>query len=224
MRNYRQKFVFGDMYVFHVGVDNSVLMFAFSLRFVCRTLSTHACSFQFCLLLFLFEVTENLFIRLCDSRKYTYFFPTYLLLPPKPGSNLERTLQRHAASLSPVPQEGEPRDSTHSFWTDIGGATHEEELLRKRAWRVGPDQIARLRATAQKYEGTHNFHNFTVGRDFGDRSNQRYMKKIEVNKNVLFQSGCGQILAFRRLQIPKYMGKPNGLVSSFMDRASCCTR
>ncbi len=33
---------------------------------------------------------------------------------------------------------------------------------------------------ASKYEGSHNFHNFTVSRDSKDRSNNRYMKSIEV--------------------------------------------
>lgn len=38
-----------------------------------------------------------------------------------------------------------------------------------------------LRTIAQKYNGTHNFHNFTVGRDFSDRSTIRFMKSIEVS-------------------------------------------
>ncbi len=38
-----------------------------------------------------------------------------------------------------------------------------------------------LRTIAQKYNGTHNFHNFTVGRDFSDRSTIRFMKNIEVS-------------------------------------------
>lgn len=37
-----------------------------------------------------------------------------------------------------------------------------------------------LRTIAQKYNGTHNFHNFTVGRDFSDRSTIRFMKSIDV--------------------------------------------
>ena len=37
-----------------------------------------------------------------------------------------------------------------------------------------------MRAIVEKYEGSHNFHNFTVGRHFNDRSTSRFMKKIEV--------------------------------------------
>jgi tRNA pseudouridine38-40 synthase len=57
----------------------------------------------------------------------------------------------------------------------------EDDLRRKRLWRLSPNQVEILRETAKKFEGTHNFHNFTLGRDFSDRSNQRHMKKIEVH-------------------------------------------
>jgi tRNA pseudouridine38-40 synthase len=58
--------------------------------------------------------------------------------------------------------------------------------MRKRAWRVGAEQVVTLRQLAENYEGTHNFHNFTIGRDFKDRSNMRYMKKIEVADPVVY--------------------------------------
>jgi tRNA pseudouridine(38-40) synthase len=118
--------------------------------------------------------------RICDSRKYTYFFPTYMLIPPKPGSGLHRTLRRSADSL--VTTEDESVSETHSFWAHSDFPTKESELAAKRAWRVAPAQMEVLRAMTRKFEGTHNFHNFTVARDFNDRSNQRHMKKIEVNE------------------------------------------
>ncbi|KAG6886242.1 hypothetical protein C0993_010804 [Termitomyces sp. T159_Od127] len=116
----------------------------------------------------------------CDSRKYTYFFPTYLLIPPKPESGIDRSLQRFAASQSPDTTQSSNVRSLHPFWTGVDLSNHDGELARKRAWRVGTEQVQRLRAAAKRFEGTHNFHNFTVGRDFSDRSNQRHMKKIEI--------------------------------------------
>lgn len=121
--------------------------------------------------------------RSCDSRKYTYSFPTYLLIPPRPGSGLFYSLRR---------QSGEP--PTHQFWESLkltsgranGGDSDQEptaqieELQHKRAWRIGVAELNALRATAKRFEGTHNFHNFTVDRDFRDRSNQRHMKSIQV--------------------------------------------
>ncbi|KAH7890799.1 pseudouridine synthase [Phlebopus sp. FC_14] len=112
----------------------------------------------------------------CDSRKYTYFFPSYLLIPPKPNSAFARAQQAAGNNFS------------HPFW-DFPGANSsslEEDLIRKREWRVGPEQLQALRATAKKYEGTHNFHNFTIGREFGDRSNQRLMLKIEVQDPAVY--------------------------------------
>ncbi|KAJ7108843.1 pseudouridine synthase [Mycena crocata] len=112
---------------------------------------------------------------LCDSRKYTYFFPSYLLIPPKPTSSLYRVLTEYAAGLSPAmpsPVAG------HPFWEEGADLSTEQDLERKRAWRIGPPQLEQLRASAQKYLATHNFHNFTVNGEFSDRSNQRVMKNI----------------------------------------------
>ena len=53
-------------------------------------------------------------------------------------------------------------------------------MIRKRTWRVGSEKVEALREAVKRFEGTHNFHNFTVGRDPKDRSCMRHMKKIEV--------------------------------------------
>jgi tRNA pseudouridine38-40 synthase len=121
--------------------------------------------------------------RSCDSRKYTYFFPSYLLIPPKPGSGLYETFRRQTVPSSSSPSHaGAFTDNIHSFWAECPSeSSKEDDLQRKRRWRVGPETIRRLREAAQKFEGTRNFHNFTVGREFSDRSTQRHMKKIEVS-------------------------------------------
>lgn len=121
---------------------------------------------------------------ICDSRKYTYFFPLYMLIPPKPKSGLHRTLEQYAGSL--VLAADESGLKPHSFWAHSDFPTKESELAEKRTWRVEPIQVEQLRAMARKFEGTHNFHNFTVARDFNDRSNQRHMKKIEISDPVVY--------------------------------------
>ncbi|KAJ7464571.1 pseudouridine synthase [Mycena latifolia] len=122
---------------------------------------------------------------LCDSRKYTYFFPTYLLIPPKPNSALSRVLTAHTASLAPATPS--PL-ADHPFWADGGTVAKDDrdDLVRKRAWRVGTPQLEQLRASAQKYIATHNFHNFTVNGEFSDRSNQRIMKNIVIADPVVY--------------------------------------
>ncbi|OSD05463.1 tRNA pseudouridine synthase [Trametes coccinea BRFM310] len=112
----------------------------------------------------------------CDSRKYTYFFPSYLMIPPKPGSGLWNTLKAQGAECAP-----------HPFWENAEStATPQDDLERKRAYRITPEQLAALRAAAQKFEGSHNFHNFTVGRDFRDRSCQRFLKSIEISEPAVY--------------------------------------
>lgn len=99
--------------------------------------------------------------RHCDSRKYTYIFPSHALLPPKPGTAL------HAQLAAP----------THPFWSEDSA---DDDQRRKQQWRVPAEQVDALRATLARYHGTHNFHNFTVGKEFGDRTTQRFIKGIEV--------------------------------------------
>ncbi|KAK2463585.1 hypothetical protein APHAL10511_004336 [Amanita phalloides] len=117
----------------------------------------------------------------CDSRKYTYYFPSYILLPPKHGSGFNRIQQQHGTGST-------ERTSAldHEFCKGRESSSQEEELARKRAWRVRLEQMEKLREAASKFEGTHNFHNFTVGREFKDPSNQRHMKKIEVADPVVY--------------------------------------
>ncbi|KAF8967630.1 pseudouridine synthase [Flammula alnicola] len=129
--------------------------------------------------------TQNSFNArlICESRKYTYFFPTYLLIPPKPGSGLYRVWEEHAAKY---PDAVSNSSVSYAFWGNEESTTKEEDLASKRSWRIGQEQLQNLRTLAERYEGTHNFHNFTVGRDFKDRSNNRFMKKIEIADPVVY--------------------------------------
>lgn len=113
----------------------------------------------------------------CDSRKYTYFFPSYLLIPPKPGSGLYKTVFEQNGAIS----------SLLDFWKDVPeGSSADDDLARKRAWRAPSDAVETLREIAKKYEGSHKFHNFTVGQDFKDTTSQRVMKRIEVSDPVVY--------------------------------------
>ncbi|KIK61725.1 hypothetical protein GYMLUDRAFT_96570 [Collybiopsis luxurians FD-317 M1] len=121
--------------------------------------------------------------RFCDARKYTYFFPSYLLIPPKPGSGLDHVLREYASSQG---LEVEWKDD--SFWSVIDPAktSPQEDMVRKRAWRAAPSHVDRLRTIIAKFEKTHNFHNFTVARDPKDKTNERYMKELEVSEPGVF--------------------------------------
>lgn len=94
------------------------------------------------------------------------------MIPPKPGSGLYNALKAQGTEL--------PEDQ---FWEDTD-TEPQVDLRRKRHFRIAAPQVESLRAAAKKFEGSHNFHNFTVGRDFRDRSNQRFLKSIEVGSTV----------------------------------------
>ncbi|KAK7056402.1 tRNA pseudouridine synthase 1 [Paramarasmius palmivorus] len=120
---------------------------------------------------------------LCDGRKYTYFFPSYLLIPPKPGCSLDRALKEYASSISQeVPYSSDP------FWDvpDAETSSSDQDFTRKRAWRATPAHTERLREIVKKFEKTHNFHNFTVTQDPKDKSNLRFMKKIEIDEPAVY--------------------------------------
>lgn len=50
----------------------------------------------------------------------------------------------------------------------------------RQQYRAPAEHIQRVQALLSSFEGTHNFHNYTVARDFRDRAAQRYMIKLEV--------------------------------------------
>ncbi|KAG8796307.1 tRNA pseudouridine synthase 1 [Ceratobasidium sp. 428] len=107
----------------------------------------------------------------CDSRVYEYLLPAYALLPPKPGT----PMARHTKPPS-VQDVGSGPD--WAYW-DRPDADNLDTMHR---WRISDAQLVTLRESAKAYEGTHNFHNFTVRLDHSDPSGLRYMLGIDVGK------------------------------------------
>ncbi|KAG8873846.1 tRNA pseudouridine synthase 1 [Tulasnella sp. 331] len=127
----------------------------------------------------------------CDSRRYEYLFPSWMLLPPKPGSGLANMMERaqvEAGLPSPI--------ATHEFWTvpppDTATTAKDvilSDLTRKRSWRVGPETLATFCAHMAEFKGTHCFHNYTVGREFSDRQTQRFMMALDVRDPKVLDDG-----------------------------------
>ncbi|KAH7327636.1 pseudouridine synthase [Rhizoctonia solani] len=105
----------------------------------------------------------------CDSRVYEYMFPSSALLPPMPGTPMERHTK---------PETLDPNGPDWEYW-GRQDATKPETV---RAWRISRGQLEALRESAKLYEGTHNFHNFTIGLEHSDPSAQRYMISIDVKE------------------------------------------
>lgn len=55
------------------------------------------------------------------------------------------------------------------------------ENAHRRQYRISKEKLDKFRSTMKQYLGTHNFHNFTLGKDFKEPSAIRYMKEIKVS-------------------------------------------
>ncbi|SJX65853.1 related to PUS1-pseudouridine synthase 1 [Sporisorium reilianum f. sp. reilianum] len=119
----------------------------------------------------------------CDSRMYEYLLPTYVFVPPKPGSTMHDMLVRmrdDELAKTGATTLGDVVD--HAFWKQHG-TTHDfsTDMRAKTAFRLSASALARIRSIFARYLGSHNFHNFTVGKEFRDRSCQRFMKQLTIS-------------------------------------------
>ncbi|QID88229.1 tRNA pseudouridine synthase 1 [Saccharomyces pastorianus] len=55
------------------------------------------------------------------------------------------------------------------------------ENTHRRKYRISDAKLAKFRAATEQYLGAHNFHNFTLGKDFKEPSAIRFMKEITVS-------------------------------------------
>lgn len=55
------------------------------------------------------------------------------------------------------------------------------EYAHRRRYRISDEKLTKFRSAMKQYIGAHNFHNFTLGKDFKDPSAIRFMKTIKVS-------------------------------------------
>lgn len=102
-------------------------------------------------------------------------------------------LERTRTASAPV-EGSEPQppitspiiEASKEFWAsrpEESGFT--EDVAEKKKWRISKEALEQARDFVAAYEGSHNYYNFTVGKDFRDRSCQRVMRKLEVRPPVL---------------------------------------
>lgn len=108
-------------------------------------------------------------------------------------------------TVAPVPQDGPPIPlaESHKLAATIA-ATQSDEVIApvmeaesaakptvsafaadqklRRTFRISPEQLSRVKSALEAYLGSHNFWNFTVGKEFSDRSCQRVIKGVEVSE------------------------------------------
>lgn len=107
----------------------------------------------------------------CDSRVYEYLLPSYAFSPPLPRT------------LNDQPTNEDDMKILNHDGTIIKYITRstDDEIKEKETYRITTEQLNQFREALEKYEGTHNFHNYTIGRGANDKSNNRYIMKITVS-------------------------------------------
>ena len=54
-------------------------------------------------------------------------------------------------------------------------------IAAKKAYRIHPDRLAKVHSVLSRYEGSRNFHNYTISKAFSDPSAKRFIKSFVVN-------------------------------------------
>ena len=59
----------------------------------------------------------------------------------------------------------------------------------KRAYRIQPTRLARIRSTLSRFVGTHKYHNYTIDKSFKDPSATRIIRSFAVDENPIIIGG-----------------------------------
>jgi len=57
----------------------------------------------------------------------------------------------------------------------------DEEIQKFRDYRISKEKLETFRQALESYVGSHNYHNFTVGKKFEEESSTRYIISFKVN-------------------------------------------
>ncbi|KAI1317795.1 tRNA pseudouridine synthase 1 [Mortierella claussenii] len=121
---------------------------------------------------------------LCDSRVYEYLLPTYVFLPrpplPEKPSDAESSAPRETVVREDVPEGS-------MAWDENVHISTPEEMAEKRSYRIDPATLDKVRQGFSHYVGTKNFHNFTIGKNFKEKSSQRFIMKFDVSDPKIIQ-------------------------------------
>ncbi|CAG8475589.1 1331_t:CDS:10 [Acaulospora morrowiae] len=116
---------------------------------------------------------------LCDSRVYEYLIPTYVFIP----NETIPSVQISQSNSIIINQSEEFQAEGTASWQKIEApVATAEEMLEKRKFRISPEILNLVRQGFKEYEGTHNYHNFTIGRASIEKSCHRFIINFEVSE------------------------------------------
>lgn len=106
-----------------------------------------------------------------------------------PESREEVVGPREATMIRPDEHETEPPKQKQLSPED--SAVKELKAIyikRKKAYRIHPDRLARIRSSLSRYIGTQNYHNYTIQKKFRDPSSKRIIKTFVVNEKPILMN------------------------------------
>lgn len=120
----------------------------------------------------------------CDSRWYEYCFPSYLI---KPSPMVASPNHEPIPTSASCEQGGSDALSVPSDVQESSGEEEDKKTVyvsseEDKRYRVDDATIDALNGRLRMFEGTHCFHNFTLGKDPKDPSSQRFIRRFLVHR------------------------------------------
>lgn len=112
----------------------------------------------------------------------------------KPGTNTDVEPDTKASTatdkqLAPEEQKTEHETRGPTPMTEGIKKLRGAYTAAKRAYRIQPSRLKRVREAFALYEGTRNFHNYTIQKQFSDPSAKRVIKSFTVNPEPILING-----------------------------------
>ena len=109
------------------------------------------------------------------------------------GSSSEKVIEIGSADV-PAPPSDLPTLNDGKPVTDVKELSPLESAIKelkaqyiqaKKAYRIHPDRLERVRSTLSRFLGTHNYHNYTIQKSFRDPSAKRLIKSFVVHEKPI---------------------------------------
>ncbi|KAF3915299.1 hypothetical protein AA313_de0202423 [Arthrobotrys entomopaga] len=106
-------------------------------------------------------------------------------------SNMPDAEEEAPAPESESKNDNEETPAAHKYSKALSTARKIQKQIigrAKRAFRIPPIRLQRIRQAFELYEGNHSFHNFTIQKTFKDPSSKRYIKTFKVSDPILIDN------------------------------------
>lgn len=116
--------------------------------------------------------------NMCDSRIYEYSLPTYVF------DKIDASLYPNSNFAKQNPPSKVRNDKEIAF--PITPTL--DEMKIKRSFKISDAKLSLIDKILEKYNGTHNFHNFTIGKKFTEPNALRFIKSFAKTSPFIINS------------------------------------